>query len=268
MTLKMWLNIKYKNMNNKKTVLIKNERELQIMKELAKVHMEVFEEIKKIAKVWVTGYDIDKLALDICNKHWVLPGFKWVYDFPANICISINDCVVHGVPSKKMVFQNGDIVKFDFWVKDKRHGLNTDAAFSMIIWDGPHDVKMIKFLQVSNEALYKWIAKAVVWNRIWDIWAAIQTHIESHWYHIIKDLTWHAIWYNLHERPYIPNFWKVWKWEILRENMTLAIEPIIWFSSWKIIDKWWFEIYVADGSPGAQFEHTIVVKQGYPEIII
>lgn len=252
----------------KKTVLIKNERELQVMRELAKVHKEVFDEIKKQAKPWITGYDIDKLAWDICNKYWVLPGFKWVYGFPANICISVNNCVVHGVPSKKMVFKNWDVVKFDFWVKDKRHGLNTDAAFTMIIWEWYHDIKVEKFLHVCEEALYKWIAKATTWNRIWDIWAAIQNHVESNWFHIVKDLTWHAIWYNLHERPYIPNFGKAWSWEILRENMTLAIEPIIWFSSSKIIDKWGFEIYIADGSLGAQFEHTIVVKSGYPEIII
>lgn len=253
---------------NKKTVLIKNEREIQIMRDLAKIHKEVFEEIKKMVKVWTTGYEVDKLCGDICNKYNVLCWFKWVYGFPANLCISVNDCVVHWVPSKKMVFKDGDVVKFDFWVKDKRYWLNTDAAFTMIVWDWPHSLEVEKFLRVSQEALYKWIAKATTWNKIWDIWNAIQKHIESHWYHIIKDLTGHAIWYNLHEQPYIPNFGQAWKWEILRENMTLAIEPIIWFSSWKIIDKWWFEIYVADGSLWAQFEHTIVVKPWYPEIII
>lgn len=253
---------------NKKTVLIKNEREIQIMRDLAKIHKEVFEEIKKMVKVWTTGYEVDKLCGDICNKYNVLCWFKWVYGFPANLCISVNDCVVHWVPSKKMVFKDGDVVKFDFWVKDKRYWLNTDAAFTMIIGEWPFDPKVKKFLQVSEEALYKWIAKAVVGNRVWDIWNAIQKHVEDNWYHIIKDLTGHSIWYNLHEQPYIPNFGQAWKWEILRENMTLAIEPIIWFSSWKIIDKWWFEIYVADGSLWAQFEHTIVVKPGYPEIII
>lgn len=252
----------------KKTVLIKNQREIQIMKELAKVHKEVFEEIKKMVVPWVTWYDVDKLCLDICNKYGVLPGFKWVYNFPANLCISVNSCVVHWVPSKKMEFKDWDVVKFDFWVKDKRHGLNTDAAFTMIVWEWPHDASVIKFLQVSEEALYKWIAKAVAWNRVWDIGNAIQKHIESHGYHIVKDLTGHWIWYNLHEKPYIPNFGQAWSWEILKENMTLAIEPIIWLTSGKIIDKWWFEIYIADGSLWAQFEHTIVVKPGYPEIII
>lgn len=247
---------------------IKNEKELQILRDNAKIHKEVFEEIKKMVKPWITWYDVDRLCWDICVKYNVLCGFKWVYNFPANICISVNSCVVHWVPSKKMIFQEWDVVKFDFWVKDKKVWLNTDAAFTMIVWDWPHDLKVQKFLKVSEEALYKWIAKATPWNRVWDIWAAIQKHIESNGFYVIKDLTGHAVWYELHERPYIPNFWTPWKWEILKEWMTLAIEPIVWFSSWKIIDRWWFEIYVADGSLWAQFEHTIVVKNGYPEIII
>lgn len=255
-------------MSVQKTVLIKNERELQIMRENAKVHKEVFEEIKKMVKPGVTGYDVDKLCGDICNKYNVLCGFKWVYNFPANLCVSVNDCVVHGVPSKKMIFQEWDVVKFDFWVKDKRHWLNTDAAFTMIVGEWPHDSEVRKFLQVSEEALYKGIAKAIVGNRVGDIGNAIQKHIESHGYYIVKDLTGHAIGYNLHEKPYIPNFGQAGKWEILKENMTLAIEPIIGFGSGKIIDKWGFEIYIADGSLGAQFEHTIVVKPNYPEIII
>ena len=255
-------------MNKKRNTIIKTPDELNQLRENAKVHKEVFEEIKKLVKPWITGYDVDKLAWDITKRYNVLCWFKWVYNFPANLCISVNDCVVHWVPSKKMVFKNWDVVKFDFWVKDKKYWLNTDAAFTMIVWEWPHSLEVEKFLKVSQDALYKWIAKATTWNKIWDIWDAIQKHIESHWYHIVKDLTWHWIWYSLHEKPYIPNFWKPWTWEILRENMTLAIEPIIWFSSWKIIDKWWFEIYIADSSLWAQFEHTIVVKSGYPEIIV
>lgn len=253
---------------NKKTVVIKNEKELQVMRENAKIHKEVFEEIKKMVKVGTSWYEVDKLCGDICNKYNVLCGFKWVYGFPANLCVSINDCVVHGVPSKKMVFQHGDVVKFDFWVKDKKYGLNTDAAFTMIVWEWPHSLEVEKFLKISQEALYKGIAKATVGNKIGDIGNAIEKHIKSHGYHIIKDLTGHGIGYNLHEKPYVPNYGVAGSGEMLKENMTLAIEPIIWFSSGKIIDKWGFEIYVSDGSLGAQFEHTIVVKPGYPEIIV
>ncbi len=247
---------------------VKNEKELQIMRDLAKVHKEVFESIKQTAKPWTTWEDINILCDNITKKHWVLCWFKWVYWFPWNICISINDCVVHWVPSKKMIFKDWDVVKFDFWVKCSVTWLNTDRAFTMIIWEWPHKQEVEKFLNTCKEALYKWIAKAVVWNRIWDISNAIQRHVESAWFHIVKDLTWHAIWYTLHEKPYIPNYWKAKSWDYLKANMTLAIEPIIWFKSWKIKDKWWFEIFIADWSLWAQFEHTIVVKPNYPEIII
>lgn len=253
---------------HKKSGAVKNEHELQVMRENAKVHKEVFEAIKQAAKPWVSAIEIDTLCWKICSSHHVLCGFKGVYNFPANICISVNNCVVHGIPKKSMIFQHWDVVTFDFWVKDKKYWLNTDAAFTMIIWDGPHDTAIEKFLKVSQEALYKWIAKAVVGNRVWDIWHAVQAYVESHGYHIIKDLTGHAIGYTLHERPYIPNFGQPGKWELLKENMTLAIEPIVGFSSPYISDNPWFEIYTADGWLGAQFEHTIVVKPGYPEILV
>lgn len=258
----MWILI------NNKIMAVKTQKELEIMRENAKIHKEVFDEIKKMAKPWVSWYEIDKLCWDIAKKYDVLCWFKWVYNFPANLCLSINDCVVHWVPSKRVIFEEWDVVKFDFWIKDKKYGLNTDAAFTMIIWDWPHDLEVERFLKISQEALYKWIAKAVVWNRIWDISSAIQEHVEKNWYHIVKDLTWHGIGYNLHEKPYVPNYWKPGTWELLKENMTLAIEPIIGFSTWKIVDSDWFEIYMEDGWLWAQFEHTICVKPWYPEIII
>ncbi len=248
--------------------MIVTPKELDFLKSNAKVHKIIFEEIKKMVKPWVSGYDVNKLCWELCEKYNVIPGFKWVYGFPGNICISVNDCVVHWVPSKRMVFEAWDVVKFDFWVKDKVIWVNTDAAFTMIVWDWPHDEKVVKFLKVAEEALYKWIKKAVPWNKIWDIGHAIQTHIESNGFYVIKDLTGHWVGYTLHEKPYIPNFWIPGNGVVLKENMLLAIEPIVWFSSGKIVDSKWFEIYVADGSIWAQFEHTIVVKPVYPEIIV
>lgn len=249
-------------------MIITKEEELLILRENAKVHKIVFENIKANLKPWISARDIDKLAGDICKEHWVLAGFKWVYWFPANVCISINDIVVHWVPTKKMIFKEWDVVKIDFWIKDKKIGVNTDAAFTQIIWEWPHDPEVEKFLRVNQEALMKGIAKATVWNKVWDIWAAIQEHIEKNWFHIVKDLTGHWVWYKLHEKPYIYNYGKAWTWEVLKNWQVLAIEPIVWFSSWKIIDKWAWEIYIADGSLWAQFEHTIVVREWYPEIIV
>lgn len=246
----------------------KTPRELDVMRNNAKIHKIVFDEIKKLAIPWVSAWEIDQLCLNICNRHNVLPGFHWVYGFPANICISINDAVVHWVPTKKMVFKDWDVVKFDFWVKDKELGLNTDAAFTMIIWESK-DREIERFLKVNEEALYKWIAKAIPGNRIGDISNAIQSHVEKNGFHIVKDLTGHGIGYKLHEKPYIPNYGKAGTWELLTPWMTLAIEPIIGFSTGRIKEvsgKW--EIFMADNWLGCQFEHTILVRDWYPEIII
>jgi methionyl aminopeptidase len=221
-----------------------------------------------MVKPWTTALEVDELCAKMCKDHWVLAWFKWVYRFPAHICISVNDVVVHGVPRKWMVFKDWDVVKFDFWVKDKKVWVNTDSAFTMIVWDWPHDPEIVRFLEANKKWLYAWIEKARVWNRIWDISHAIQQAVEAEWFYIVKDLTWHGIWKLLHEKPYVYNYWKPWSWPLIKKWMTLAIEPIIWFSTWKIIDKWDFELYMADWWLWAQFEHTILITDWEPEIII
>lgn len=251
-----------------KNIMILNKKEIEQVKKNAKIHKKIFDEIKKNIKIWINAFQIDKLVWDLCKKYDVIPWFKWVYEFPANICISINDVVVHWIPKKNMVFKNWDLVKFDFWVKDKNIWINTDAAFSVIIWNWPHDKELERFLEVNKEALYIWINECRIWKKTWDIWAAIQNHVEKAWFYIVRDLTWHWLWYNLHEKPYIYNYWTPWKWEKLKENMLLAVEPIIWFSSWEIYDKWWFEFYIKDWSYWSQFEHTVLVTKNWPEIII
>lgn len=244
------------------------KKEIEMLRENAKIHALVFREIKKKAKVWVSSLEIDELCWKICKENGFLPAFKWVYWFPANICISINDGVVHGVPSKKIIFKEGDVVKFDFWVKDKKYGVNTDAAFSMIIWNWPHDKEVEKFLKVNEEALYKGIEQAKNGNMTWDIGYAIQKYVEKAGFHIIKDLTGHGIGKTIHEKPYIYNYGKPHTWEKLKTWMLLAIEPIIGFSSGEIYDKGWWEIFVKNKSLGSQFEHTILITDGKAEIII
>jgi len=245
-----------------------NEKEVDVMRENAKIHKKVFFEIQNVIKPWVTAIEIDELCGRICKENWVLAWFRWVYWFPANICISVNDVVVHWVPRRWMVFKKWDVVKFDFWVKDKKVWVNTDSAFTTIIWDWHHDSEVVRFLEANKKWLYAWIEKARAWNTIWDISYAIQEAVESEGFHIVKDLTWHWIWKQLHEKPYVYNYWKPWTWPKIKKWMTLAIEPIIWFSTWKVTDKWDFEIYMADWWLWSQFEHTILITDSEAEIII
>lgn len=243
-------------------------KEVQVMRENAKVHKKVFDALKAFIKPWITAKQADKLAGDICKQAWVLAGFKWVYGFPNNLCLSINDVVVHGLPSDDIVFKDWDVATFDFWVKDKGVWINTDAAFTMIVGDGPHDPEAVRLLEVTKDALYKWIAQARAGNRVGDIGHAIQTHVEENGFHIVRDLSGHGIGKKLHEEPYIYNYGIAGTGRKLKKWMTLAIEPIVWQSSWHITDKWGWEIYIKDWSLGCQFEHTILITDWEAEIII
>lgn len=245
-----------------------NKKELNIMRQNAKIHSEIFKEIKKILKDWTKAIEVNKICWDMAAKHNVLCWFKWVYWFPANICISINNVVVHWLPRKWLTFRNWDLATFDFWIKDKKYGINTDAAFSVIIWWNDKNKIWAKLIDVNKKALYAWIKKAKVWNKVWDISEAIQKEIEKAWFKVVKELTWHAIWKKLHDKPYVPNFWKAWTWAVLKEWMTLAIEPILGESSWNIYDEGDWEIYISDGSLWSQYEHTILITDWEPEIII
>lgn len=244
------------------------KKELGIMRENAKIHKRVFDAIKAFVKPWITAKEVDKLAGDICKEAWVLAGFKWVYGFPNNLCLSINDVVVHGIPRDEIVFKQWDVATFDFWVKDKGVWVNTDAAFTMIVGSGPHDSEAERLLDVTQKALYKGIEQARAGNRVWDIGNAIQTYVEKHGFHIVRDLTGHGIGKKLHEEPYIYNYGIAGTGRKLKKWMTLAIEPIVGQSSWQITDKWDWEIYIKDGSLWCQFEHTILITDGEAEIII
>ncbi|MDD3302537.1 MAG: type I methionyl aminopeptidase [Candidatus Gracilibacteria bacterium] len=249
-------------------MIVKNNKEIEQLRKNGKIHKIIFEEIKKIIKPGVSAIDIDILCSNLCKKHAVLPGFKGVYNFPANICISINDVVVHGIPKKNMIFKEGDVVKFDFGVKDKNMGLNTDAAFTVIIGDENKYPKIKKLLDTTKEALYKGIEQCKIGNKIGDISNAIQKHVESEGFFIVKDLTGHGLGFTLHEKPYIYNYGKPNTGEKIKKGMLLAIEPITGFSSGRIYEKGGFEIYISDGSYGCQFEHTILVTDNEPEIIV
>ena len=243
-------------------------REVEQMRSNAKIHKKVFEEIKKIAIEWTTMHQVNELCWDMAKKYNVLCAFKGTYGFPDNICISINDEIAHWRWARKIAFKNWDLVNFDFWIKDKGLWVNTDTGFTIIIWWDKYNEIWARMIDVNKKALYAWIAMCKLWNRIWDISHAIEKEILKWWFKIVKDLTWHAVWKKVHEKPYIPNHGKPWTWELLKEGMTLAIEPLIWETSWEIVDEGWWEIYIKDGSLGCQFEHDILITKGEPEIII
>ena len=245
------------------------QKELEIMRSNAKVHKKVYDTIRKITKVGTYAKELDDLAVKMCRDAGVVSAFTGVYGYKYALQTSVNDVVVHGRPLPNIIFQEGDVVTVDFGVKDKKYGICTDAAFTMIVGDPDKHPKKKEFLRVGKKALEKWLEQAVVWNTTGDIGHAIETYVEKHGYHIIRDLTGHGVGKTLHEQPYIYNYGTPGMGPKIKAGMTLAIEPIIGFSSGKIVDEWNWEIFVADGSIGCQFEHTILIKEhGEPEIIV
>jgi len=244
------------------------DKELAVMRKNGRIHKKIFDTIRDKLVHWVSAKYIDDLAACMCRDAWVLSAFTWVYGYKYSLQTSVNDVVVHGRPLESIIFKDGDVVTIDFGVKDKKCGICTDAAFTVIIWNPDDYPEKKEFLRVGEKALEKWLEMARAWNRVWDIGHAIYEYVTKHDYKIIKDLTGHWVWKTLHEQPYIYNYWEPGTGTKLKAGMTLAIEPIVWFSSWKIVDKWDWEIYVEDGSIWCQFEHTVLITEWKPEIIV
>lgn len=245
-----------------------SNKELEIMRKNGRIHKKVFIAIENLLAPWISAKEVDDLALKMCRDANVLSAFTWVYGYKYSLQTSVNDVVVHGRPLEKIFFKDWDVVTIDFGVKDKKYGICTDAAFTTIIGNADDYPEKKAFLKVWKEALDKWLEKAKAGNTVGDIGNAIYKHVTKHGYHIIKDLTGHGVGKTLHEQPYIYNYGEEWTGTKLKAWMTLAIEPIVWYTSGKIVDKGDWEIYVEDGSIGCQFEHTILVTDGEPEIIV
>lgn len=245
-----------------------NENQLEIMRRNGRVHQKIYAAIRKKIAPWVSAKEIDDMALKMCNDAWVLSAFTGVYGYKYTLQTSVNNVVVHWRPLESIVFKEWDVVTIDFWVKDKKQWICTDAAFTVIVGDEDKFPNEKEFLRVGKKALEKWLEIAVAGNTAWDIGHAIETYVNKHGYHIVRDLTGHAIGKTLHEKPYIYNYGTPGTGPVLKEWMTLAIEPILGYSCGEIYDEWNWEIYIEDGSIGCQFEHTIRVTKEKPEIIV
>lgn len=246
-----------------------NPRELEQMRRNAKVHKKVLDTIREVVKPWMTAWEIDRLAGKITRDAGMICAFRGQYGFPGNICISVNDVIAHGVPYDDLVFKEGDLVNFDFWVKDKQLGIYTDSWITLVIgWEDKNPVGA-DMIEVTKKALYAGISKARAWNTIGDIWAAIQEVIDASPYHIVRDLSGHGIGRKVHEEPYVYNFGTPGTGLKLKAGMTIAIEPLIWETSWEIYQvEWKDDLFIADGSLWCQYEHSILITEWDAEIII
>jgi methionyl aminopeptidase len=243
---------------------IKNEEDLELMRISSRITAEALKHVRSIIKPGISTKKLDEEIEKFIRSKHARPAFKGLYGFPANACISINEEVVHGIPSEERIIGEGDIVSVDIGVE--KNGYYGDAAFTFAVDEVSPE--KLKLMRITLEALYNGIEKAKEGQRLQDISYAIQTHAESHGYSVVRELVGHGIGKSLHEEPQVYNFGKPNKGPLLREGMVLAIEPMINMGERHVMtmsDGW--TVATQDGLPSAHYEHTVVVKNGIPEIL-
>ncbi len=244
-------------------IYLRSDEELDLIKESAQVLGKAHAEVAKLVRPGVTTRELDEVAETFIRDRGGIPSFKGFNKFPASLCISINDVVVHGFPSRYEL-REGDIISIDCGVQ--LNGYHSDSAYTYPVGDVSLSVR--KLLARTKESLYLGLEKAIDGNRVGDIGFAIQTYVERFGYSVVRELVGHGVGKSLHEAPEVPNYGKRGQGVKLKEGMVLAIEPMINFGKKGITqDKDGWTIRTADRKPSAHFEHTVAVRKGKAEIL-
>lgn len=234
------------------------------MREAGRILAKTHEELAKNLRPGMSTWDIDHMGEEIIRSYGCIPSFKNYNGYPASICVSVNDEVVHGIPHKEHFLDEGDIVSLDAGVLYK--GYHSDAARTYGIGEIDDDAK--KLIEVTRQSFFEGIKFAKAGNHLNDISAAIQKYAESFGFGVVRDLVGHGIGSHLHEDPEIPNFARKRKGILLQPGMTLAIEPMITEGSYEVVwldDDW--TVMTEDGGWAAHYENTILITEGEPEIL-
>ena len=245
-------------------VTIKSAREIERMRVAGKILASVHEELGKALKPGMSTLDIDRLGEELIRSHGCVPSFKNYNGYPASICVSVNDEIVHGIPNSHRIIHEGDIVSLDAGVIYE--GYHSDAARTHAV--GVIDPKAQKLIDVTRESFFEGIRQAKAGNYLNDISSAIQAYAESFGYGVVRDLVGHGIGSHLHVDPEVPNFARKKKGIRLQAGMTLAVEPMINAGTWQVSwmsDGW--TVVTKDHSLSAHYENTILITDGEPEIL-
>ncbi|MBQ8794650.1 MAG: type I methionyl aminopeptidase [Clostridia bacterium] len=245
-------------------IVLKTGRELKVMREACRISAEALKLAGSAVEPGVTTAELDKIAEKYILSQGAVPNFKNYNGYPATACISINNEVIHGIPSKKRVIQAGDIVSIDLGAKFE--GYHGDNAATFACGDVSAEAK--RLMDTTRESLYEGISAAVSGGRLGDIGAAIQQYVEKRGYSVVRQFVGHGIGTQLHEAPEVPNFGTQGRGIRLMPGMTLAIEPMINVGHYdvKIMPDGW-TVLTKDGSLSAHFEHTIVITPDGPQIM-
>ena len=244
-------------------ITYKSAEEIELIRESSLLVGKALAEVAKIIRPGITPLELDRRAEEFIRDSNAIPAFKGYGDFPNTLCISLNDVVVHGIPSSKALI-DGDIVSVDCGVL--KNGYYCDSSYTFEIGEVPAAVKQL--LKVTKESLYKGIEKAIEGMRIGDVGFAVQEHAEKFGYGVVREMVGHGIGKNLHEKPEVPNYGKRGAGIKLMEGLVIAIEPMINLGKAPIFqdnDGW--TIRTKDGKVSAHFEHTVAVKKGKADIL-
>ncbi len=237
------------------TIAVKTRAELESMRAAGVLAAEALREVVRAVRPGATGTALDRIAETYIRDHGGVPAFKGYRGFPASICFSINDEVVHGIPGPRAL-RAGEIVSIDLGTL--LHGFHGDTTATVPV--GPIDPPVQRLLVVTREALYRGIACVRPGGQLGDVGAAIQAHVEAAGFSVVRDYAGHGVGRFLHEDPQVPNFGRPGTGVVLREGMTFAIEPMVNMGSHEVTtdpDGW--TVRTQDGQPSAQFEHTVAV---------
>lgn len=250
-------------------IFLKTEDEIELMRKANQLVGNTLGEICKHIKPGVTTLQLDRIAESFIRDNGGVPTFKnypnpFGGPFPASICTSVNDVVVHGIPDEKTVLRDGDIISVDCGAL--LDGFNGDSCYTFCVGEVSAEIK--KLLQVTKRSLYLGIENATAGKHLGDIGYAVQTYCESNGYGVVRELTGHGIGRDMHEDPSVPNYGSSGSGVMLKAGMCIAIEPMITMGSRNICmmpDRW--TIKTCDGKPAAHFEHTVAVYRGKAEIL-
>ncbi len=247
-----------------KSITIKSRDEIRIMEEANRIVAEVLVMLQTTVEAGITTFELDRLAEELCLKRKALPAFKGYRGFPGSLCVSINEEVVHGIPSRKRKLKKGDIISVDFGTLYK--GYYGDSAVTIPV--GKIGGVKDKLLKITEESLHKAIEQVREGNRIADVSAAVQDHVENNGFSIVRQFVGHGIGTSLHEGPEIPNFVQDSSSPRLKEGMVLAIEPMVNAGTHKVKvlrDGW--TVVTSDKKPSAHFEHSVAVTSNGPLVL-
>ena len=247
-----------------KMIFLKTEEEIELLRESNLLVCKTLAELAKVIQPGVTTAQLDRLAEEFIRDNGATPAFKGYCGFPASLCTSVNDQVVHGIPSDKVVLKDGDIVSVDCGTF--KNGFVGDSAYTFAVGEISDEVKLL--LETTKESLFKGIEQAVEGRRLGDLGYVIQNHCEAKGFSVVREFVGHGVGRKMHEAPEVPNYGNRGRGTMLKTGMTLCIEPMINLGKRDIVierDGW--TTRTRDGKPSAHFENAVAVAKGKADIL-